>query len=145
MDSQNDRSPHGVPGLFRNTISLIGAALAIVALANIIFLFLIDVTSGRPSPYIGMFAYVIMPGFLVFGLVLIPVGMLLERNRRRKLAPGEIPKFPRLDLNDPAQRSRIAGVAAFLVVFVMLSAVGSYRAYEFSDTVQFCGQLCHKV
>jgi nitrate/TMAO reductase-like tetraheme cytochrome c subunit len=145
MDVQNDRTPHGVPGLFRNTISLIGTALAIVAFANIAFLFLIDVTSGRPSPYIGMFAYVIMPSFLVFGLLLIPVGMLLERNRRRKLAPGDIPKYPRLDLNDPKQRSRIAGVAAFLVVFVMLSAIGSYHAYEFSDTTQFCGQLCHKV
>src|SRR6201993_3190892 len=124
-------------------ISLIGTALAIVALANIIFLFLIDMTSGRPSPYIGMFAYVVMPGFLVLGLVLIPVGMLLERNKRRKLLPGEIPKYPRLDLNDPAQRSRIAGISAFIIVFVMLSAMGSYRAYEFSDTTQFCGQLCH--
>jgi hypothetical protein len=27
----------------------------------------------------------------------------------------------------------------------VLSAVGSYRAYEFTDSVQFCGQLCHKV
>lgn len=145
MDVQNDRPPHGVPSLFRNVISLVGAALAAVALANIIFLFLIDMTSGRPSPYIGMFAYVVMPGFLVFGLLLVPIGMLRERNRRRKLAPGEIPRFPRLDLNDPAHRSRLAAVSAFLVVFVMLSAIGSYHAYEFSDTVQFCGQLCHKV
>ena len=92
MDVQDDRPPQGVPGLFRNTISLIGTALAIVAFANIIFLFLIDVMSGRPSPYIGMFAYVVMPGFLVLGLALVALGMVIERNRRRKLAPGAIPK-----------------------------------------------------
>jgi nitrate/TMAO reductase-like tetraheme cytochrome c subunit len=132
-------------GLFRNTISLIGAALAAVSLANIVFLFLIDLTSGRPSPYIGIFAYMIMPAFLVLGLLLIPVGMLIERGRRRKLAPGAIPAYPRLDLNNPAQRRSLAFFVSFVVVFVMLSAIGSYRAYEFTDSVQFCGQLCHTV
>ena len=34
---------------------------------------------------------------------------------------------------------------SFVVVFLMLSAVGSYRAYEFTDSVQFCGELCHTV
>lgn len=132
-------------GLFRNTISLIGAALAAISLANIIFLFLIDLTSGRPSPYIGIFAYMIMPAFLVLGLLLIPVGMLVERGRRRKLAPDEVPAFPRFDLNNPAQRRSLAFFISFVVVFVMLTAIGSYRAYEFTDSVQFCGQLCHKV
>ena len=131
--------------LFRNTISLIGAALAAVSLANIIFLFLIDVTSGRPSPYVGIFAYMIVPAFLVLGLILIPVGMLLERHRRSKLAPGVVPTYPRLDLNNPAQRSSLAFFLSFIVIFVVLSAVGSYRAYEFTDSVQFCGQLCHTV
>ena len=28
---------------------------------------------------------------------------------------------------------------------MMLSAVGSYKAYEFTDSVQFCGQTCHTV
>ncbi|HYG98935.1 MAG TPA: NapC/NirT family cytochrome c [Terriglobales bacterium] len=141
QNSKNER----MRGLFRNTISLIGTALAAISLANIAFLFLIDFTSSRPSPYIGIFAYVIMPAFLILGLLLIPVGMLLERRRRRKLAPGEIPAYPRLDLNNPAQRRSIAFFISFVVVFVMLTAIGSYRAYEFSDSVQFCGQLCHTV
>ena len=33
----------------------------------------------------------------------------------------------------------------FVVVFVMLSGAGSYKAYEFTDSVQFCGQTCHGV
>jgi nitrate/TMAO reductase-like tetraheme cytochrome c subunit len=132
-------------GLFRNTLSLAGTALAAVSLVNIIFLFVIDAFSRRPNPYVGIFAYMVMPAFLILGLLLIPAGMLLERHRRRKYGTADLPRFPRFDLNNPRQRSTLVSVLVFVVVFVLLSAVGSYRAYEFTDSVQFCGQLCHTV
>jgi len=132
-------------GLFRNPITLIGAALGLVSLANILFLFLIDFFSPRPSPYIGILAYMVMPAFLILGLLLVPVGWFWERRRRRKMAPGEIPRYIRLDFSDPRQRSTFAFLVSFVMVFILLSAVGSYRAYEFTDSVQFCGQLCHSV
>jgi nitrate/TMAO reductase-like tetraheme cytochrome c subunit len=133
------------PGLIRNTVSLMGAALAAVSLFSIILLFLMDVISRRPNPYIGILAYMVAPGFLIFGLLLIGLGMLLERRRRRREAAGQVPRYPRIDLNIPAQRSAVASFLTFVVVFVLISAVGSYRAYEFTDSVQFCGQLCHSV
>ena len=34
---------------------------------------------------------------------------------------------------------------SFVVIFSLMSAIGSYKAYEFTDSVQFCGQLCHTV
>src|SRR5512146_3279390 len=129
--------------LTRNLVSIIGLALAVVAAANITFLVLLEAI--RPNPYIGIFAYMIIPGIMVLGLILIPIGMLLERRRRRRMAPGEVPRFPRLDLNVPSQRSGVAFFFSFTAVFISLSAVGSYRAYEFTDSVQFCGQLCHAV
>ena len=151
-DETTPQEPEGLengsgktPPLFKNFISLIGIAIALVGAANIAFLVFIDFMSQHPSPYIGILAYMLMPGVMVFGLVLIPVGMLLERNRRRKHAPTAIPKFPRIDLNNPKQRASFAAVVCFSVVFVTVSAAGSYRAYEFTDSVQFCGQLCHEV
>jgi nitrate/TMAO reductase-like tetraheme cytochrome c subunit len=131
-------------GLYKNPISLIGIALAAVALVNIIFLVLIDVLSSQPSPYIGILAYMIAPGFLFVGLILIPIGMAWER-RRRLRAVGEPFHFAKLDLNNPAQRSTFAFVLSFVVAFTLVSAVGSYKAYEFTDSVKFCGQLCHSV
>ncbi len=53
--------------LVKNPISLIGIALAAVAFANIVFLVLIDVLASQPSPYIGILAYMVAPGFLVAG------------------------------------------------------------------------------
>ena len=131
------------PGLTRNLISIVGLALAVVAGANIAFLVLLEAL--RPNPYIGIFAYMILPGIMVLGLILIPIGMALERRRRHRLAPGDVARFPRLDLNVPSQRTALAFFFSFTAVFVSLSAVGSYRAYEFTDSVQFCGQLCHSV
>jgi NapC/NirT cytochrome c family, N-terminal region len=130
--------------LMRNPVSLIGLALAVVAIANIIFLFVLDITSKQPSPYIGIFAYMLMPGVMMLGMALVPVGIALERNKLRTKNPT-LPRFPRLDFNNPAQRSTVAFFLSFVVIFMVVSAVGSYRAYEFTDSTQFCGKLCHVV
>jgi nitrate/TMAO reductase-like tetraheme cytochrome c subunit len=132
---------HGLRMVLRNPISLAGVALGLVSLANIFLFFLIDVIAAKPSPYIGILAYMVSPGFLFLGLVLILAGVLLER--RKKVTDTAF--YPRIDLNDPGQRSAVISFTAFLVVFVMLSAGGSYKAYEYTDSVQFCGQLCHTV
>ncbi|HET7209906.1 MAG TPA: NapC/NirT family cytochrome c [Terriglobales bacterium] len=131
--------------LLRNPLSLIGLALALVALANIFFLFFIDLTSDRPSPYVGILAYMVAPGFLIFGLLLIPIGVWNDRRRRSGHRPEQASRYLRIDFADPGQRGAVAFFLCFVVVFVMMSAVGSYRAYEFTDSVQFCGQLCHSV
>jgi hypothetical protein len=49
----------------RNPISLVGVALAVVAFGNFLFLFFIDLTSQRSSPYVGILAYMIAPAFLI--------------------------------------------------------------------------------
>ena len=130
--------------LIRNPISLIGLALAGVAFANIVLLVLLDLLASHPSPYIGILAYMVAPAILIVGLLAIPIGMMVER-RRRLRSVGVPFHFARLDLNNPAQRSTVAFVLSFVVIFALISAVGSYQAYEFTDSVNFCGQLCHTV
>lgn len=138
-DNEETNQPAEV-GLFRNSITLLGAVLAVIAAANIVFLTVVDFLT--PAPYLGIFAYMVLPAFMILGLILIPIGMWRERRRRQR---GGIPEYPRFDLNDPRQRSLIAFLAAFTVVFVALSAAGSYQAYQVTDSVQFCGTLCHTV
>jgi len=145
MDQGRREAAQGTPGLFRNILSLAGASLAIISAGNIVFFFAVSVISRQTSPYIGVLAFMVFPAFLTAGLLLIPVGMLRERRKRRRAAPTRIPQFPRIDLNVAAQRNAFAFVVVFSVVFVLVSALGSYRAYEFTDSVQFCGQTCHTV
>jgi len=127
--------------LLRNPISLAGVALGIVSLANIFIFFLIDQIAFKPSPYIGILAYMVSPGFLILGLLLMLAGVLLERHKH--LAPSAF--YPRIDLNDRTQRSAVISFTTFLLVFVVISAAGSYKAYEFTESTSFCGQLCHNV
>jgi len=132
---------HRLRMLLRNPVSLAGIALVLVSIANIFLFVLIDAIATKPSPYIGILAYMVSPGFLVLGLLMILVGVLIER--RKKVAPTDF--YPVVDLNDRKQRSAVISFVTFLVVFVTVSAAGSYKAYEFTDSVQFCGQLCHTV
>jgi nitrate/TMAO reductase-like tetraheme cytochrome c subunit len=132
---------HRLRMLLRNPISLAGVALGLVSLANIFFFVLVDAIASKPSPYIGILAYMVSPAFLVLGFVLMLAGVLLER--RRIVSPTDF--YPRIDLNDATQRSAVFSFTAFLLVFLMVSAAGSYKAYEYTDSVQFCGQLCHTV
>ena len=132
---------HRLRMLLRNPISLAGVALAIVSLANILVFVVIDQIATKASPYVGILAYMVSPAFLVLGLLLMLVGVLVER--RKKVAPTAF--YPRIDLNDPTQRSAVISFMTFLVIFVMVSVGGSYKAYEFTESVGFCGQLCHTV
>jgi nitrate/TMAO reductase-like tetraheme cytochrome c subunit len=127
--------------LLRNPVSLAGVALGIVSLANIFIFFLIDQIATKASPYIGILAYMVSPGFLILGLLLMLAGVLLER--RKHAAPSAF--YPRIDLNDRTQRSAVISFITFLLVFVVVSAAGSYKAYEFTESTSFCGQLCHTV
>jgi nitrate/TMAO reductase-like tetraheme cytochrome c subunit len=130
--------------LYKNPISLVGIALAVVAFLNILFLIFLDSFSHVSSPYVGILAYMVAPAIMFVGLVMIPIGMIVER-RRRLRAVGVPLHVPRLDLNNPAQRNTAAFLLSFVVIFALMSAVGSYKAYEFTDSIQFCGQLCHSV
>jgi nitrate/TMAO reductase-like tetraheme cytochrome c subunit len=132
---------HRLRMLLRNPVSLAGVALAIVGLANIFLFVLIDLIAIKPSPYIGILAYMVSPAFFSLGLLLMLAGVLIER--RKKVEPTEF--YPVVDLNDRAQRSAVISFVTFLLVFALVSTGGSYKAYEYTDSVQFCGQLCHTV
>jgi hypothetical protein len=133
------------PTLFRNYISFAGAVIVAASLVSIILLFLIELTKAAENPYLGIVTYIILPAFLILGLVVIGAGMLLERRRRRRWPESRIAAYPRIDLNDSRQRKIALAMLGFAFVFVFMSAFGSYRAYEYSESVEFCGEACHGV
>jgi hypothetical protein len=133
------------PSLFRNYISFAGAAIVAASLASILLLLLIELTGSTTNPYLGIFTYIILPSILAFGLFIIPIGIMLERRRRHRLAPGEVARYPSIDLNDPRRRRGFLTFLVMTFLFIFMSAFGSYRAYEYSESVAFCGQTCHTV
>ncbi len=130
-------------GLLRNYISLSGAAIVVASCISILFFFVAESFGSRDNPYLGMFTYIIFPVFLVAGLVVMGIGALRERRRRIHEGESEIAPYPTFDLNDPAKRRRFFVFAAVSLIFIFVSLMGSYRAYEYMDSVEFCGQACH--
>ena len=133
------------PSLVRNYISFGGAVIVTAAVVSILLLFLIELTQTTNNPYLGIVTYIILPAFLGLGLMIIFAGVLLERRRRRRSPSSELAAFPKIDLNEPRQRRLAAAVLTLSFIFVCASAFGSYRAYEYTESVEFCGQACHTV
>jgi nitrate/TMAO reductase-like tetraheme cytochrome c subunit len=133
------------PTLFRNYISLGGGMIAAGSLASIVLLLLIDLMKSAENPYRDLVTFIILPTFLILGIVIVLIGVILERRRRRLRPNSEIATFPKVDLNDPRQRRIAITLIAMSFIFVFMSAFGSYRAYEYSESVEFCGKTCHSV
>jgi len=133
------------PSLSRNPISAIGLVIAFVALTNTAFLIYVDGRQAHSNPYLGILAWLVAPSILSFGLIVYFIGLLIERRRRRRHAPEEIPEFPRIDLNVPRTRLIVGSTFAGVILFVTASVIGSYQVYHYTDSDAFCGTLCHQV
>ncbi|MFZ5430990.1 MAG: NapC/NirT family cytochrome c [Bacteroidota bacterium] len=134
-----------LPHSLRNWTSFLGALLATFSLTLILFLFVLNLVFDAGSSYLGLFIYIILPVFLVIGLVLIPVGMLFKQKKKEITDVSQEKDWPVVDFNDKGIRNASIIFLLGTVVIVILSAVGSYEAFHYTESVQFCGTLCHKV
>ena len=133
------------PSLAHNKISFFGGVIILIALINIGFFVLADIGAEHVNPYVGIMAYVIAPGVLVFGIAVVILGVLLERKRRRRHAPDDVPQYPDINLNNPRTRRVFLWTLAGVTIFVMISVAGSYKAYHYTDSDEFCGTTCHQI
>jgi hypothetical protein len=129
------------PSSLYNPISLIGVSLALFGLAAIIILWALDVFTGGNNPYLGIFIFLVFPGVLVAGLLLIPAGAWRERVRRSK---GKVRPMV-VDLGNPHHRNAVVTFAVGTSVFLLLTTLGLYKGYQYSESVTFCGKVCHQV
>ena len=138
-------SPPESVRLSRNLLSEAGIGLAVVALANLGFLVYLDSRQTHASPYLGILAWIVAPGIFLFGAALYISGILLERRRRRRAAPDQVPPYPKIDFNDRRSRLIVIFTAVGLIIFVTGTVIGSYQAYHYTDSDAFCGTVCHQV
>jgi hypothetical protein len=135
-----------LPSSIKNYVSIIGAILAVFNLAAILSLLLLSAIFEFGGSYIGLFIYMVLPSFMVFGLLLIPIGMRLNRKRMRKaLAAGETPNWPILDFNNVGTRNASIIFIFGTIFLIIISSIGSYEAFHMTESVEFCGKLCHQV
>jgi len=134
-----------LPHSIYNWVSLTGAMVAAVCFFMIVFLFVVSAIFLQGGSYLGIVIYILLPVVLVAGLLLIPIGMIRSIRREKKSENIKSVGWPAIDLNDIRHRNAFFVFSIGTTIFLFLSAIGSYEAFHFTESVTFCGTLCHSV
>src|SRR4051794_3208633 len=129
--------------VFRNWLSLIGLVIMVGSAFSFALLLLLDALAHFSNPYVGLLTYLVAPSFCVIGLFFAGLGALL---RHRQIVRSTGPFAPiKIDLTRPRDRRLFGFFLMGAVLFLLVSAIGSYQTYHYTESVQFCGQACHGV
>jgi len=141
----NDFSSIRGSGVMRSPLSIVGMVLTTISAVVFLVVFFADLFGMHTNPYLGMLFFLVLPTIFIFGLVLIPIGSWRERRRRQRgEAPSEM-HWPKLDLNNPQQRTAAVIIFGLSLANVVIVSLAAYKGVEHMDSVEFCGQTCHTV
>lgn len=126
---------------FRNWISMAGFIVIGMGVFCFLLLFALDAIAHLSNPYVGILTYMITPGVGAGGIFLALLGAWLERRRSKAGFSSSV----KIDLSNRRDRKILGWFIVGALTFLMLSAVGSYQTYHYTESVQFCGETCHTV
>jgi nitrate/TMAO reductase-like tetraheme cytochrome c subunit len=130
--------------LGRNRLSLIGGAITSASALVLIGFWVIDIFGhgGTSNPYVGIILDLCLPALFLFGLLLIPIGIIIRR--RELLAAGQLPSiYPKIDFGDPLFRHALDFVVVATFINFVIVGIASYRGVAYMDKPTFCGTSCH--
>ncbi|MCU0786955.1 MAG: cytochrome c3 family protein [Verrucomicrobia bacterium] len=144
MSTESPLPKNPRPSLLKNWLSMTGVVIIIGSAFSFFLLFAMDVLARTPNPYLGILTYFVAPAFFFLGLTLTIIGALWER---RKLGHTVGTLLPRMvvDLSRPRDRKIMGIFLVCTVLFLLVSAMGSYHTYHFTESTTFCGEACHTV
>jgi hypothetical protein len=128
-----------------NWISLIGVVLVTTCAVFWLFLLPVMLGGGPANAYLGILIFLILPGAFFLSLVLIPLGIFIERRRKGRSPAALLNGPPSFDFGRIEIR-RLAGfIIATTAINIVIGSQLSYAAVNYMESVQFCGQTCHTV
>lgn len=132
--------------IWRNWFSLAGAIVAVGSLFAFFLLFTLDMTgAAKGNPYMGILCYVIAPSFLALGVILLLFGAVRRRKEIARLHGLGAPAPLAIDLSRGKDRRILAVFSVLSVVYLLLTVIGSYQTYVYTESDTFCGMVCHSV
>jgi nitrate/TMAO reductase-like tetraheme cytochrome c subunit len=133
-----------LPKVFYNPISLTGAVIAVFNAAFAVFLVIAEAFAKHHRPYADLVIFLIMPSLVLFGIVLIIIGIRKERRKELGGAQAER-RYLIVDFNNTKQRKVAVMLLTGFLLLSLLYAFAGYKAYEFTESETFCGTMCHRV
>lgn len=136
---------HMIRGLWRSPVGLLGVLITTTSITLLVIGVLADISGASffDNPYAGVATYMILPGGMIFGLMLIPVSIYLRRKQWLQFGMDTAPL--KLNLSDRKHQGFIVGFVILTVVNMTILVVVGYEGYHFTDSPYFCGMVCHQV
>jgi NapC/NirT cytochrome c family protein len=129
--------------LARHPLAIAGAVIATVAGTGFVALAIALFAGLFDNPYAGLVVSIVLPGALVLGLLLIPLGMWLERRKRRR-HPDAPTEWPVLDFGRSSVRRAALVITALTAVNLVIVLLAGYSSLHWMESPSFCGQVCHE-
>ncbi|NOX60048.1 MAG: cytochrome C [Planctomycetes bacterium] len=125
----------GILYLCNNLITLFGLLLIGAAVCLLLTFALFTVVSPTHNPYVDIIGYMVLPGILLTGLLICPIGVLWTKWRRR------------VGSRKVALSLRTAGIFLGISFFLVLPILGvtGYHGYHYTESTDFCSNACHAV
>ncbi len=130
--------------LYRHPLAAVGGAMLGAGVTSFIVLVLIDLTAGQENPYRSLVTFIAVPVVITIGslLFLLAIRIQVVQARRR----GENVRFNlRIEPTNPKYMRNLWLFIGLLAALVLLVGFSSFKAYEATDSVAFCGEACHTV
>jgi nitrate/TMAO reductase-like tetraheme cytochrome c subunit len=129
--------------MWRTPLGLFGVALTTICVTLMLVGVVLDQLGFLHNPYIGVITFMILPGGMITGLLLIPLAAFLRRRQFYKY--GIVREHLQINLSDHKHRKVLIGFIVMTVINVCILAVIAYEGYHFTDSPYFCGVVCHQV
>lgn len=125
-----------------NWLSMSGILLIIVSLLVFLTIFLIETISGITSSYLGII-YLFLHTAIFLGLIMAPVGMLIERRAQLRGATTMIFTRWTIDFAKQTHRRIVLTFILSCLLIAISGGLGTYKIYHLTEKTEFCGMLCH--
>ena len=133
----------GRSALVRHPLAIAGALIATLAAVVFIALLIAGLLGMFANPYAGLVVFVAIPLLFVAGLILIPIGMRLQRRKLQQHPSDAAADWPVLDFRQPRVRRTTLAIAALTAVNVVIVLLAGYGSLHWMESPSFCGQACH--
>ena len=136
-----------IKGIRQSKVASIGAGLTVAILPVLVVYAVIESLGFVENPQIGFVVYGVLTWAFILGHIMVFIGLFVLRSKKYP------PLFEQDDFKDHfAESSRFNSVRKLIlfVVFVtfanvMIIGVTAYNGYHYSESVNFCAKLCHRV
>jgi thiosulfate reductase cytochrome b subunit/fumarate reductase subunit C len=134
-----------LPIILYNPITITGSLIAGITFFAILVMMVVELLSTSTNAYTGLVTFVALPTVLAFGVVLIIFGAFRENRRLLLHKSGKVDRLPILDLNKRKHQAALVVFTLGTVILIVSTIYGSFKAYDYMETDQFCGNVCHSV